>query len=74
MQQIAKDLRFPEGPISLPDGSVVVSFESLSEAHREVLRFGADVEVLEPPELRGWVADTSRDLAALYESACPVRA
>src|SRR5215213_9364667 len=24
MQQIAKDLRFPEGPISCPDGSVVV--------------------------------------------------
>jgi len=66
--RVSEEVRrfLPGEPQVEPGGSVVVSFESLSEAHREVLRFGADVEVLEPPELRGWVADTSRDLAALY--------
>ena len=48
------------------DGRVVVPFESLGEAYRELLRFGADLEVLEPPELRARVAETVREAAALY--------
>jgi predicted DNA-binding transcriptional regulator YafY len=44
----------------------VMTFEHLGEAHRELLRFGAQVEVLEPPELRERLAETSRRLAALY--------
>jgi predicted DNA-binding transcriptional regulator YafY len=49
-----------------PDGSVVVLFESLGDAYRELLRFGADLEVLRPPELRDRVAATARDVAAMY--------
>jgi predicted DNA-binding transcriptional regulator YafY len=48
------------------DGSVTVAFENLGEAYRELLRFGADAEVLAPAELRQRVAETGRDVAALY--------
>ncbi len=49
-----------------PDGRVVVAFESLGEAHRELLRFGPDIEVLEPPELRARVAETAGAVVAMY--------
>src|SRR5205085_10694309 len=48
------------------DGRTVVAFENLGAAYRELLRFGPDVEVLEPAELRTRVAETSREVAALY--------
>jgi predicted DNA-binding transcriptional regulator YafY len=48
------------------DGTAVVAFEHLGDAYRELLRFGPQVEVLEPVELRERVAETSRELAALY--------
>lgn len=48
------------------DGSVAVGFENLGEAYRELLRFGADAEVLAPPELRERVARAARETAALY--------
>jgi predicted DNA-binding transcriptional regulator YafY len=54
-----------EGRIE-PDGSVTVTFESLGDAYRELLRFGADAEVLAPPELRRRVAETGLEVAALY--------
>jgi predicted DNA-binding transcriptional regulator YafY len=41
-------------------------FESLADAHRSVLRAGTRFEVLDPPELRARVAETARELAALY--------
>jgi predicted DNA-binding transcriptional regulator YafY len=44
----------------------VLAFGDLGEAHRELLRLGARVEVLAPRELRERVAQTSRELAALY--------
>lgn len=49
-----------------PDGSVTVGFRDLEEAHRELLRLGAGVEVLEPAELRERVARTAREMTALY--------
>ncbi|HJQ75228.1 MAG TPA: WYL domain-containing protein, partial [Gaiellaceae bacterium] len=49
-----------------PDGSVTVAFESLGDAYRELLRFGADLEVIAPRELRQRVAETGREVAALY--------
>jgi predicted DNA-binding transcriptional regulator YafY len=49
-----------------PDGSVTVAFENLGDAYRELLRFGADAEVLAPPELRRRVAETGREVASLY--------
>src|SRR6266403_950301 len=48
------------------DGSVVVAFEDLGAAYRELLRFGVAVEVLAPTALRERVAETGRELAALY--------
>jgi predicted DNA-binding transcriptional regulator YafY len=46
--------------------TVVVAIESLPHARAEFLRLGADVEVLEPAELRAEMAAAVRGLAALY--------
>jgi predicted DNA-binding transcriptional regulator YafY len=51
------------------DGSVVVAFEDLGSAYRELLRFGVDVEVIAPTQLRDRVAETGRELAELYARA-----
>jgi predicted DNA-binding transcriptional regulator YafY len=47
----------------------VVPIESVRHAHGELLRLGADVEVLEPPELREMLRATVARLAAFYGSA-----
>jgi predicted DNA-binding transcriptional regulator YafY len=52
-----------------PDGTVTIAFESLHDAQRELLRFGPDVEVLTPSELRERVAETAREVATLYGRA-----
>ncbi|WP_406044813.1 WYL domain-containing protein [Micromonospora sp. NBC_00898] len=44
----------------------VVPIESLTHAHGDFLRLGAEVEVLSPAELRDRLADTAAALAALY--------
>lgn len=44
----------------------VVPIESVHQARRELLGFGADCEVLEPRELREAIAETVRELAARY--------
>jgi predicted DNA-binding transcriptional regulator YafY len=53
-----------------PDGDgwveAVIPIESIRHAHRELLRFGAEVEVLEPPELRDRVAESVRSMAKIY--------
>jgi len=66
--RVAEGVRrhLPGEPRIEDDGRAVVAFPSLGDAYRELLRFGADVEVLEPPELRGRIAETSREVAALY--------
>lgn len=66
--RVSDDVRrfLPGEPRVDGEGRVVVAFESLAAAHRELLRFGPDVEVLEPSELRARVAETSRAAAALY--------
>ena len=46
--------------------TAVVPIESLIHAHQDFLRLGADVEVLEPAELRDRLAETARALAAIY--------
>lgn len=43
-----------------------VPIESLDHAHSEFLKLGADLEVLEPPELRARLAATGRELADRY--------
>jgi predicted DNA-binding transcriptional regulator YafY len=66
--RVSEDVRrfLPGEPRIDADGSVLVAFQDLGDAYREVLRFGADAEVLEPAELRERVAGTSREVAALY--------
>lgn len=44
----------------------VVPVESLTHAHGDLLRLGAEVEVLSPAALRDRLADTAAALAALY--------
>ncbi|MGD6755497.1 helix-turn-helix transcriptional regulator [Streptomyces sp. BH105] len=50
------------------DGSLRarVPIESVGHAHDEFLRLGADIEVLEPAELRDRIAATARALARVY--------
>jgi len=52
-------------------GGVTLHLNSIGDevcrpAYRELLRFGSQVEVLEPAELRDRIAETSRDVAAMY--------
>jgi predicted DNA-binding transcriptional regulator YafY len=49
------------------NGVFVVGFENLEEAFRDLLRFGPDVEVLEPVELRERIAASALELASLYD-------
>ena len=49
------------------DGVYVVAFEDLEEAFRELLKFGPDAEVLEPPELRARIAEAASEVAAMYD-------
>ncbi|HYA09501.1 MAG TPA: WYL domain-containing protein, partial [Gaiellaceae bacterium] len=58
--------RLPGEPRLAKDGRAVLQFDDLGLAYRELLRFGADVEVLEPVELRKRIAETGREVAALY--------
>lgn len=54
-----------------PDGWTLatVPIESLDHVEAELLRLGAEVEVLAPAELRGRLTRTARALAALYPDA-----
>jgi predicted DNA-binding transcriptional regulator YafY len=49
-----------------PDGTVRLGVESVEVAYGQVLRFGAEAEVLDPPELRALLADTAARLSSLY--------
>lgn len=47
-------------------GRAAVAFDDLGSAYRELLGFGAGVEVLEPAALRERIAETAREVAAVY--------
>ncbi|MDX6400101.1 MAG: hypothetical protein QOF27_707 [Gaiellaceae bacterium] len=66
--RVAEDVRrwLPGEPRVDEKGRAVVAFAHLGDAYRELLRFGSQVEVLEPPELRERIAATSREVAAMY--------
>lgn len=49
--------------------TATVPIESLIHAHQDFLRLGAEVEVIDPAELRAELAATARSLAALYAPA-----
>ena len=59
-------LRFLPRDLHESDGVFTVSFESLDDAFRELLRFGPDAEVLEPVELRERIAATALEVARMY--------
>lgn len=44
----------------------VIPIESVRHAHAELMRFGGDVEVLEPAELRGRMAASARAVLDIY--------
>jgi len=69
--RVADDVRrwLPGDPRVDEHGRTVVTFAHLGDAYRELLRFGAQLEVLEPTELRERIAQTGRDVAALYAAA-----
>ncbi|MGN9811713.1 helix-turn-helix transcriptional regulator [Micromonospora sp. BQ11] len=65
-----------DGSAGAPDEAgwvtAVIPIESLTHAHGDLLRLGADVEVLTPVALRERLAATAADLAALYAPATRV--
>jgi predicted DNA-binding transcriptional regulator YafY len=46
---------------------ITVPFENVEFAYRELLTFGRDVEVLDPPELRERIRDAAEEVVALYQ-------
>jgi predicted DNA-binding transcriptional regulator YafY len=52
----------------------VVPIESTENALSEFLRLGADVEIIEPPELRARMTAIARGLAAIYRADQPSQA
>jgi predicted DNA-binding transcriptional regulator YafY len=66
--RVDEDVRrfLPGDPHLDEDGRAVVGFQDLADAYRELLRFGPQLEVLEPVELRDRIAATAREVAALY--------
>lgn len=66
-------LRFLPHDLRREDGVYVVGFESFDDAFRELLRFGADIEVLEPPDLRARVAASAAEVTALYGRGVALR-
>jgi len=61
LRQLPRDLQHR-------DGVYTVGFENLEDAFRELLKFGPDAEVLEPPELRARIAATASEVADLYST------
>jgi predicted DNA-binding transcriptional regulator YafY len=66
--RVAEDVKrwLPGEPRVEADGRAVLAFAHLGDAYRELLRFGSQLEVLEPHELRERIAATGREVAALY--------
>ena len=58
--------RFVPSDARNDDGVYVLKFSDLDDAFREVLRFGPDAEVLDPPELRERIAAAAHEVAGLY--------
>jgi predicted DNA-binding transcriptional regulator YafY len=74
----AETIRALRATASQPDQDgwvmAVVPIESIENAQSEFLRLGADVEIIEPPDLRARITDVARGLAAIYPADQPSRA
>jgi predicted DNA-binding transcriptional regulator YafY len=72
----AETIRALHATASPPDQDgwvrAVVPIESIENAHSEFLRLGADVEVIDPPELRARMSDVARGLAEMYPADQPI--
>ncbi|MEV4618828.1 YafY family protein [Asanoa sp. NPDC049573] len=68
LSPVGQERRPVDNPTHDDDGWVTatIPIESVDHACGDLLRLGAEVEVLAPPELRDRLADTARKLAALY--------
>jgi predicted DNA-binding transcriptional regulator YafY len=68
--EMARVARACAGPVG-DDGRLIttVPIESVMHGHTELLKLGADAEVLDPPELRERFAESARGLAATYLEA-----
>jgi predicted DNA-binding transcriptional regulator YafY len=67
LRHIADPAAVPDALASLqPDGTVRLGVESIEVAYAQVLAFGPEAEVLEPPELRAMVAEAAARMADLY--------
>jgi predicted DNA-binding transcriptional regulator YafY len=68
--EMSRAARAEAGPPG-PDGWLVtrVPIESVRHGHIELLKLGAEAEVLDPPELRACFTETARGLAATYLTA-----
>jgi predicted DNA-binding transcriptional regulator YafY len=74
----AETIRAIRATASPPDQDgwvrAVVPIESSENAQSEFLRLGADVEIIEPAELRARISAVARDLAAIYPAHQPGQA
>ncbi len=74
----AETIRALHATASPPDQDgwvrAVVPIESTENAQSEFLRLGADVEIIEPTELRARISNVARGLAAIYPADQPGQA
>jgi predicted DNA-binding transcriptional regulator YafY len=64
---VAEAARATATPAGTGRVRVVIPIESVEQATPEILRFGADAEVLAPPELRARLTETLRRMAVVYQ-------
>jgi hypothetical protein len=73
----AETIRALRATASPPDQDgwvrAVVPIESTENAQAEFLRLGADVEIIEPAELRARISAVARSLAAIYPPHQPAK-
>ena len=74
----AETIRALHATASPPDQDgwvrAVVPIESTENAQSEFLRLGADIEIIEPTELRARISTVARGLAAIYPADQPGQA
>ncbi|GAA2775309.1 hypothetical protein GCM10020219_052240 [Nonomuraea dietziae] len=67
LRHVADPAALPEALASArDDGTVVLAVESPAVAYTQVLAFGPEAEVLDPPELRALVAEAAARMSGLY--------